>query len=75
MDQLPRFGKIELIFLLLRMCNYLVSVWRDFLFLLVLAQAMSFYCGTLWAFCIINSEEIFLKNVEKLAEGCQNTVH
>ena len=30
-DQLPRFGKRELICLLLFTCNYVVSVWRGFL--------------------------------------------
>ena len=33
MDQLPRLGKRELICLLLFTCNYVVSVWRGFLFL------------------------------------------
>ena len=32
MDQLPRFGKRELICLLLFTCNYVVVVWRGFLF-------------------------------------------
>ena len=36
MDQLPRFGKRELICLLLFTCNYVVFVWRGFLFLWVL---------------------------------------
>ena len=36
MDQLPRLGKRELICLLLITCNYVVSVWRGFLFLWVL---------------------------------------
>ena len=36
MDQLPRLGKRELICLLLFTCNYVVSVWRGFLLLLVL---------------------------------------
>ena len=36
MDQLPRLGKRELIRLLLFTCNYVVSVWRGFLFLWVL---------------------------------------
>ena len=36
MDQLPRLGKGELICLLLVTCNYVVSVWRGFLFLWVL---------------------------------------
>ena len=35
MDQLPRLGKRELIYLLLFTCNYVVSVWRGFLFLWV----------------------------------------
>ena len=38
MDQLPRLGKRELICLLLFTCNYLVSVWRGFLFLWVLGM-------------------------------------
>ena len=36
MDQLPRLRKRELICLLLFTCNYVVSVWRGFLFLWVL---------------------------------------
>ena len=36
MGQLPRSGKRELICLLLFTCNYVVSVWRGFLFLWVL---------------------------------------
>ena len=38
MDQLPRLGKRELICLLLFTCNYVVSVRRGFLFLLVLGM-------------------------------------
>ena len=38
MDQLPRFGKRELICLLLFSCNDVVSVWRGFLFSWVLAM-------------------------------------
>ena len=34
MDQLPRLGKRELICLLLFTCNYVVSVWRGFLWVL-----------------------------------------
>ena len=34
-DQLPRLGKRELVCLLLFTCNYVVSVWRGFLFLWV----------------------------------------
>ena len=45
MDQLPRLGKRELICLLLFTCNYVVSVWRGFLFLLVLGMG---YVILLW---------------------------
>ena len=38
MDQLPRLGKREQICLLLFTCNYVVSVWRGFLFLWVLGM-------------------------------------
>ena len=38
MDQLPRLGKRELICLLLFTCNYVVFIWRSFLFLLVLGM-------------------------------------
>ena len=37
-DHLPRLGKRELICLLLFNCNYVVSVWRGFLFLWVLGM-------------------------------------
>ena len=37
-DQLPRLGKRELICLLFFTCNYVVSVWRCFLFLWVLGM-------------------------------------
>ena len=42
MDQLPRLGKRELICLLLFTCNYVVSVWRGFLFLWVLGMGYVF---------------------------------
>ena len=45
MDQLPRLGKRELICLLLMTCNYVVSVWRGFLFLWVLGMG---YVILLW---------------------------
>ena len=35
MDQLPRLGKREQICLLLFTCNYVVSVWRGFLVILL----------------------------------------
>ena len=38
MDQLPRLGKRELICLLLFTCNYVVFVWRSFLFLWMLGM-------------------------------------
>ena len=38
LDQLPRLGKRKLICLLLFTCNYVVSVWRGFLFLWVLGM-------------------------------------
>ena len=44
-DQLPRLGKRELICLLLLTCNYVVIVWRGFLFLLVLGMG---YVILLW---------------------------
>ena len=44
-DQLPRLGKRELICLLLFTCNYVVSVWRGFLFLWVLGMG---YIILLW---------------------------
>ena len=44
-DQLPRLGKRELIWLLLFTCNYVVSVWRGFLFLWVLGMG---YVILLW---------------------------
>ena len=45
MDQLPRLGNRELISLLLFTCNYVVSVWRGFLFLWVLGMG---YVILLW---------------------------
>ena len=45
MDQLPRLGKRELICLLVFICNYVVSVRRGFLFLLVLGMG---YVILLW---------------------------
>ena len=45
MDKLPRLGKRGLICLLLFTCNYVVSVWRGFLFLWVLGMG---YVILLW---------------------------
>ena len=44
-DQLPRVGKRELICLLSFTCNYVVFVWRGFLFLWVLGMG---YVILLW---------------------------
>ena len=44
-DQLPRLGKRELVCLLLFTCNYVVSVWRGFLFLWVFGMG---YVILLW---------------------------
>ena len=45
MDQLPRLGKRELICLLSFTCNYVVFIWRGFLFLWVLGMG---YVILLW---------------------------
>ena len=45
MDQLPQLGKRELICLLSFTCNYVVFVWRGFLFLWVLGMG---YVILLW---------------------------
>ena len=45
MDQLPRLGKRELICLLLFTCNYVVPVWKGFLFLWVFGMG---YVILLW---------------------------
>ena len=45
MDQLPRLGKRELICLLSFACNYVVFIWRGFLFLWVLGMG---YVILLW---------------------------
>ena len=45
MDQLPRLEKRKLICLLLFTCNYVVSVWKGFLFLWVLGMG---YVILLW---------------------------
>ena len=42
MDQLPRLGKRELVFLLLFTCSFVVSVLGRFLFLLVLGIYSTF---------------------------------
>ena len=52
--QLPRLRKREIICLLSFSCNYVVSVWRDFLFLLMLVMGcVIFLWHSLYAFRII----------------------
>ena len=46
-DRLPRLGKRELICPLLFTCNYVVSVWRGFLFLWVLWDGLLYFIVTL----------------------------
>ena len=58
MDQLPRLGKRELICLMLFTCNYVVSVWRGFLFLWVLGMG---YVILLWQ-CLSLPYNYFEKN-------------
>ena len=53
-DQLPLFGKRELICLLLFTCNYVVSVGEVSSSPGCLGWAMLFYCGTPTAFHIIS---------------------
>ena len=66
MDQLPRLGKRELICLLLFTCNYVVSVWRGFLFLWVLGMG---YVILLWHSLnlhIIILQYIIMKSLDPL---------
>ena len=68
MDQLTRLGKRELICLLLFTCNYLVSVWRGFLFLWVLGMG---YVILLWhslslPLIILRTVEDVLKSLDSL---------
>ena len=62
MHHLPRLGKRELICLLLFTCNYVVSVWKGFLFLWVLGIG---YVILLWHSLGLpyNYFKLLLKNV------------
>ena len=75
MDQLPRLGKRELICLLLFTCNYVVSVWRGFLFLWVLGMG---YVILLWhslSLHIIILERLFIfKAYNSTIDEFENTV-
>ena len=70
MDQLPRLGKRELIFLLLFTCNYVFSVWRGFLFLWVLGVS---YVILLWHSLSLpyNHFDMLLHNGRGSCFGCQ----
>ena len=62
MDQLPRFGKRELICLLLFTCNYVNSVWKGFLFLWVLGMG---YIILLWYSLSLPLIILYLRNMEE----------
>ena len=64
MDQLPRLGKRELICLLLFTCNFVVSVWRGFLFLWVLGMG---YVILFWHSLSI-SYNYFEKGIKKVID-------
>ena len=69
MDQLPRLGKRELICLLLFTCNYVVSVWRGFLFLWVLRMG---HVILLWHSLSLHIIILYLYNkTELLSSGSQ----
>ena len=70
MDQLPRLEKRELICLLLFTCNYVVSVWRGFLFLWVLGMG---YVILLWHSLSLGSVETppNTPNHPKTPQTCQ----
>ena len=78
MDQLPRLGKRELICLLLFPYNYVVSVWRGFLFLWVFGMG---YIILLWHslclpynYCPIRCRSIFASALEK-GDNCIQNFH
>ena len=63
-DQLPRLGKRELICLLLFTCNYVVSVWRGFLFIWMLGIG---YVILLWH--SLSLPLIILNDLEQKGKG------
>ena len=69
MDQLPRLGKRELICLLLFTCNYVVSVWRGFLFLWV--PGMGYVIFLLWH--SVSLPLIILKTISQFGLYCSQT--
>ena len=70
-DQLPRFGKRDLICLLLFTCNYVVSVWRGFLFLWVLGMG---YVILLWHSLSLPYNYFVLLNPKKKYITCKSIV-
>ena len=70
MDQLPRLGKRELICLLLFTCNYVVHIWRGFLFLWVLGMG---YVILLWH--SLNLPYNFFKSHESQLEKIKDIQH
>ena len=75
MDQLPRLGKRELICLLSFACNYVVFVWRGFLFLWVLGMG---YVILLWHSlslpynCLVDAKYRNAKEYWKLLKDAAN---
>ena len=65
-DQLPRLGKREFICLLLFTCNYVVSVWRGFLFLWVLWMG---YVILLWHSLILSYNYFLIVQGANLTDG------
>ena len=70
-DQLPRLGKIGLICLLLFTCNYVVSVWRGFLFLWVLGMG---YVILLWHSLRLPYNYYWLSQMSHLAFGSSHVL-
>ena len=74
-DQLPRLGKRELICFLLFTCNYVVSVWRGFLFRWVLGMG---YVVLLWhslSLPLIILQEYTCRSLKRIRWKYQKTTH
>ena len=73
MDQLPRLGKRELVFLLLFTCRFVVSVLGRFLFLLVLGMDCAFFIVALPGPSINYFEKKYFKGLDHHAHvACIN---
>ena len=72
MDQLPRLGKRELICLLLFTCNYVVFVWRGFLFLWVLGMG---FVILLWHSLSLPYNYFVRKSLKQAQRGFQYKEH